>query len=118
MTTPRRRVVQQLGIPIPPRDERDWATSIELVEEAGITYRQCDYWCRTGLLHHLDDLHGAGTTRRFAQDQVERAHLIRVLLEGGMTLPVVRDVIDEIQETGTVQIGVLTISVDQSGDAA
>jgi hypothetical protein len=103
---------------VPDRGDRDWVTSAELITESGITYRQCDYWCRTGLLHTLEDpTPGSGWMRRFPDAQIRRAHLIHELLDSGMTLTTVRTVIDEITETGTVRIGVLTITV-QGGDAA
>jgi hypothetical protein len=36
-------------------------TSIELVHRAGITYRQLDYWTRTGLLRPTDQTHATGS---------------------------------------------------------
>lgn len=105
---------------LPAREDRDWVLSAELLQEAGISYRQLDYWVRTGLLTPRGDIPGSGWSRSFDPDQVQRAIAIHQLLETGMGLHVIRDVIDEFQATGTAQIGPLTITVhhDQSGDAA
>lgn len=104
---------------LPPREDRDWVTSQELLEHAGISYRQLDYWCRTSLLTPIGAATpGSGLMRRFTEHQAERAWLIHALLESGMSLQMIRQVIDEIQQTGTVQIGVLTITIQPSGDAA
>lgn len=91
---------------------------MELIDEAGITYRQLDYWCRTNLLTPREDIHGSGWTRSFAVDQVNRAICIRMLLDVGMSLQVIREVIDDFQATGTVVRGPLTIVRHHPGDAA
>lgn len=103
---------------LPAREDRDWVLSTELLDETGITYRQLDYWCRTGLLTPREDIHGSGWTRSFDESQVERAHLIKALLGGGIELQVIRDHIDEFQHHGTAQIGALTITIHHSGDDA
>jgi ParB/RepB/Spo0J family partition protein len=104
---------------LPAREDRDWVLSTELLDEAGITYRQLDYWCRTGLLTPREDIHGSGWTRSFGPDQVDRAWLIRSLLSGGVSLQVIRERIDEFQANGTADIGPLTITIHHpSGDTA
>lgn len=103
---------------LPAREERDWVLSVELLEEAGITYRMLDYWCRTDLLTPREDIHGSGWTRSFTQDQVDRARCIRTLLDAGLSLQTIRDVIDELTATGQAQIGDVTITLHQPGDAA
>lgn len=121
MTTTLRGVGRR---PLPPRDERDWVTSGELQRTSGITYRQLDYWCSTGLLTALpgetasarfSDLPitaenpGSGYTRRFHEDQVRRARLLRDLLNAGFALQVCRQIIDELFQHGRAQTGVLTV---------
>jgi DNA-binding transcriptional MerR regulator len=104
---------------LPPRADRDWVLSTELIEEAGITYRQLDYWCHTGLLTPRGDIPGSGWARSFDQRQVERANCVALLLQTGFSLQVIRDVIDDFQAHGTAQIGRLTITIHHpSGDTA
>lgn len=118
--TRRPRTIQQLGIPIPDREDRDWLTAPELCIEADITYRQCDYWCRTHLLVPIEQVIGSGTTRRFATDQVERARVLSDLLAAGISLPTCRQIIDELLATGHTDVGPFTLTVreDQSGGTA
>lgn len=104
---------------LPDREDRDWVLSVELIDEAGITYRQLDYWCRTNLLTPREDIHGSGWTRSFAADQVDRARCIRQLLEAGISLQVIRPHIDEVLEFGHLDIGAVTITIHTpSGDEA
>ena len=124
MTT-RHQLRQQLGTAVPAREERDWVFSTELQAEAGITYRQLDYWARTGLLTAIDDITpGSGHVRRFPEDQVARAVLVRDLIAAGTRLQQgVRDVIDQVADTGRLDLDGITITVHiatdgQAGDAA
>lgn len=104
---------------LPARDERDWVLSAELIEDTGISYRQLDYWTRTGLLQPMGDIPGSGWARAFTPDQIARAHTIRELLGAGVTLQTIRLVIDEVLQNGEAHIGAVTITVhDQHGDAA
>lgn len=106
---------------LPPREERDFVTSIELITESGISYRQADYWTRTGLLVPLTDaLPGSGSYRVFADTQVRRARVLHQLLDAGWSLQMCRAHIDELLEHGSVTVGALTITVhnQHGGDAA
>lgn len=104
--------------PLPPRDERDWITSQELVAETSITYRQLDYWCRTHLLHPLEaHTPGSGTVRRFHAEQITWVRALCDLLEAGVSLQTCRQVIDEFATTGRVTVGAITIT-RTPGDAA
>lgn len=97
--------------PIPTRDQRDWVTSAELIGDTGITYRQLDYWTRTGLLTPIDGANpGSGWMRRYDHAQLERARALRDLLDGGITLTTCRQVIDEFVTTGHAHIGHITIT--------
>lgn len=110
-----------IGTVLPPRDERDWVTTQELLNDARITYRQADYWIRTGLLTTLDDPRpGTGHVRRLAEAQVERARAIAALLEAGISLPVIRHVVDDLVATGQATSGHLTLHLhlDPTGDTA
>lgn len=102
----------------PPRDERDWLLSIELVHEAGISYRQLDYWCRTGLLTPNNEVPGSGWARGFDADQLHRAQTIRALLDAGLQLQVIRDHLDEFIDSGEAQFGPVTITIHPAGDTA
>lgn len=107
------------GQKIPDRDDRDWITTEELVHEADISYRQADYWTRTGLLAPIDAATpGSGHLRRFPGDQVERAKALHDLLAGGITLVTCRLVIDQIVTDGHATLGHLTITRETPSEAS
>lgn len=103
---------------IPVRDERDWVTAIELCTEAGITYRQLDYWTRTDLLTPLTEaLPGSGHFRIYSETELARALALRDLLDAGISLQVIRDVIDQVLAEGQVQVGHITFTYQPEGAA-
>lgn len=111
--------IPTIGNTLPAREERDWVTTHELIAETSLTYRRVDYWIRTGLITTLDDpTPGTGFVRRLAADQVARAHAIAALLDAGVALQVVRDVVDELVATGHATSGQLTFTLNKSGDTA
>lgn len=99
------------GVAIPDREDRDWVTTDELITDTGISYRQADYWTRTGLLVPLDGPNpGSGNRRRYHTDQVARAAALYDLLAAGFNLYACRQVIDEFVTEGHATIGCLTIT--------
>src|SRR5271155_1931188 len=53
----------------------------------GITYRQLDYWARTGLLRpSITDANGSGTQRRYSYHDVLELKVIKQLLDAGISL--------------------------------
>jgi len=53
----------------------------------GITYRQLDYWARTGLLRpSIADARGSGTQRRYSYTDVVELKVIKQLLDAGISL--------------------------------
>jgi DNA-binding transcriptional MerR regulator len=51
---------------------------------AGITYRQCDYWVRTGLLRPECASNGSGSRRRWTADEIEVARTMGRLVRAGL----------------------------------
>ncbi len=51
---------------------------------AGITYRQLDYWCKTGYLRPDSASPGSGYRRRFTPDEREVARLMLLLIDVGV----------------------------------
>jgi len=99
---------------VPDRTDRDWVTGPELVAEADITYRQADYWTRTGLLTPIDEpTPGSGHLRRYPDDQVDRARALATLLEAGVSLTTCRAVIDEVLATGSATHQHVTFHLDR-----
>jgi DNA-binding transcriptional MerR regulator len=67
----------------------------------GITYRQLDYWARTGLVEpSLRRAEGSGTQRLYAFDDVVRLRVVKRLLDAGVSLGKVRIAVDELRSRG------------------
>lgn len=64
----------------PYADDEPTVSSAELRRAAGITYRQVDYWTRTGLLRPVGvQSPGSGNWRKYPQSEVRIARALRRL---------------------------------------
>ena len=67
----------------------------------GITYRQLDYWARTGLLRpSISDARGSGTQRRYSYGDLVQLKVIKRLLDAGISLAQARRAIECLRATG------------------
>ena len=67
-------------------------------EVVGITYRQLDYWARTGLVvPSLAEAAGSGSRRRYSYADLVRLKVIKRLLDNGIKLEKVRAIFDYIR---------------------
>lgn len=65
----------------------------------GITYRQLDYWARTGLLvPSITAAKGSGTQRRYSYRDVLELKVIKQLLDAGLSLNSARKAIECLRE--------------------
>jgi DNA-binding transcriptional MerR regulator len=65
----------------------------------GISYRQLDYWARTGLLRpSLAEAKGSGTKRRYAYRDVLELKVIKKLLDAGVSLQSARRAVECLRE--------------------
>ncbi len=65
----------------------------------GISYRQLDYWARTGLLRpSLQEASGSGSQRRYSFDDLVHLRVIKSLLDAGMSLKKIRSAIDILRD--------------------
>jgi DNA-binding transcriptional MerR regulator len=61
----------------------------------GITYRQLDYWARTGLLRpSIADATGSGSQRRYSYGDVLELKVIKRLLDAGLKLQQARRAVE------------------------
>jgi hypothetical protein len=64
----------------------------------GITYRQLDYWARTGLVRpSLVDAAGSGSRRQYSYRDLLELKVIKNLLDAGIKLESVRDVFEYLR---------------------
>jgi DNA-binding transcriptional MerR regulator len=67
----------------------------------GITYRQLDYWARTGLLTpSLSPARGSGTQRLYSYKDLVQLKVIKRLLDAGVSLRTARRAIDCLRSAG------------------
>ena len=71
----------------------------------GITYRQLDYWTRTGLVRpSLADAAGSGSRREYSYRDLLELRVIKNLLDAGIKLEAVREVFSYLREHVTNDI--------------
>lgn len=67
----------------------------QVCEIVGITYRQLDYWARTGLLvPSITRAKGSGSQRRYSYRDVVELKVIKQLLDAGLSLPSARKAVE------------------------
>ena len=67
----------------------------EVCSVVGITYRQLDYWARTGLLRpSIADARGSGSQRRYSYGDVLELKVIKRLLDAGLKLQQARQAVE------------------------
>jgi DNA-binding transcriptional MerR regulator len=65
----------------------------------GITYRQLDYWARTGLITpSLQKATGSGSQRRYAFGDIVQLKVVKRLLDAGMSLKKIRMAMEILRE--------------------
>ena len=65
----------------------------------GITYRQLDYWARTGLITpSMQEAHGSGSQRVYSFTDVVQLKVIKNLLDAGMSLKKIRSAVEILRE--------------------
>lgn len=85
-------------------------TSAELIEEVGITYRQLDYWIRSGYVDPKGDHNpGSGNRREFDDTEVEYVRTLALLAKTGMRIESAANLALGLWATGTADLGPLTI---------
>ena len=74
-------------------------SSPQTIEIIGITYRQLDYWTRTGLVRSTAQAAvGSGSRRRYSYNDLLELKLIKRLLDEGIALQRVREVFDYLRD--------------------
>ena len=91
----------------------------------GITYRQLDYWARTGLLRpSIADARGSGTQRRYSYHDVLELKVIKQLLDAGISLQRARRAVEcmrqgiggDLAATNLVLVGTNSVLAHSDGE--
>jgi DNA-binding transcriptional MerR regulator len=71
----------------------------QVCQLVGISYRQLDYWARTGLLRpSLAEARGSGSKRRYSYRDVLELKVIKQLLDAGVSLRSARRAVDCLRQ--------------------
>ena len=80
---------------------------------AGITYRQLDYWARTGLLEpSVRTASGSGTARLYGFRDILVLKIVKRLLDAGISLQNIRTAVDHLRGRGVIELESITLMSD------
>ena len=80
---------------------------------AGITYRQLDYWARTGLVEPtVRGATGSGTQRLYSFRDILLLKVIKRLLDAGISLQQIRTAVQHLRKRGTDDLTRVTLMSD------
>ncbi|MGQ0630436.1 MAG: MerR family transcriptional regulator [Sporichthyaceae bacterium] len=80
---------------------------------AGITYRQLDYWARTGLVEpSIRPATGSGTQRLYGFRDILVLKIVKRLLDAGVSLQQIRQAVSHLAERGVSDLATLTLMSD------
>ncbi len=80
---------------------------------AGITYRQLDYWARTGLVEpSVRGAAGSGTQRLYGFRDILVLKVVKRLLDTGVSLQQIRVAIQSLRERGVEDLARITLMSD------
>ena len=81
----------------------------------GITYRQLDYWARTGLLApSIATAKGSGSKRRYSYHDVLELKVIKNLLDAGVSLQRARQAVDCLRANLSVDLAAASLILSGS----
>ncbi|MBM9469199.1 MerR family transcriptional regulator [Nakamurella leprariae] len=82
-------------------------------QAAGITYRQLDYWARTGLVvPSVRSASGSGTQRLYSFKDILVLKVVKRLLDTGVSLQNIRVAVDHLRARGVEDLAGVTLFSD------
>jgi DNA-binding transcriptional MerR regulator len=75
-------------------------SSSRTCEIVGITYRQLDYWARTGLFVPTEQASGSGSRRQYSFSDLIHLRVVKKMLDSGMKLQEVKRATDYLSRQG------------------
>jgi DNA-binding transcriptional MerR regulator len=80
---------------------------------AGITYRQLDYWARTGLVEpSVRGASGSGSQRLYSFRDILVLKIVKRLLDTGVSLQQIRTAVEHLRERGVDDLAQITLMSD------
>ena len=82
-------------------------------EAAGITYRQLDYWARTGLVEpSIQPAAGSGSQRLYGFRDILVLKIVKRLLDTGVSLQNIRTAVEHLRSRGEAELERITLMSD------
>ena len=80
---------------------------------AGITYRQLDYWARTGFVQPgVQPAAGSGSQRLYGFRDILVLKIVKRLLDTGVSLQNIRTAVEHLRNTGVSELESMTLMSD------
>jgi DNA-binding transcriptional MerR regulator len=80
---------------------------------AGISYRQLDYWARTGLIEpSIRTASGSGTQRLYGFRDILVLKIVKRLLDAGVSLQNIRTAVEHLRNRGVTELERITLMSD------
>ncbi|HCU96620.1 MAG TPA: MerR family transcriptional regulator [Actinobacteria bacterium] len=101
------------GEDLPEREENTGYRGPTACAAAGITYRQLDYWARTGLVEpSVRAAHGSGSLRLYSFRDILVLKVVKRLLDTGISLQQIRTAVSHLHDRGVSDLARLTLMSD------
>ena len=101
------------GDPLPELDINTGYRGPVACRIAGITYRQLDYWARTGLVEpSVRAAKGSGSQRLYAFRAILLLKIVKRLLDTGVSLQQIRTAVKALHERGVEDLTSMTLMSD------
>jgi DNA-binding transcriptional MerR regulator len=98
---------------LPDLDEDTGYRGTTACRAAGITYRQLDYWARTGLVEpSVRGATGSGTQRLYGFRDILVLKVVKRLLDTGVSLQQIRVAITHLRDRGVEDLAQITLMSD------
>ncbi|KKK07744.1 MerR family transcriptional regulator [Micromonospora sp. HK10] len=105
---------QQPGVTPPPAGDGEVGyRGVTACSAVGISYRQLDYWARTGLVvPSVRDASGSGTSRLYSFRDLVVLKVVKRLLDAGVSLQNIRKAIEALRSRGVDDLAGITLISD------
>ena len=98
---------------LPTLDEETGYRGPTACRAAGITYRQLDYWARTGLVEpSVRGASGSGSQRLYSFRDILVLKIVKRLLDTGVSLQQIRTAVEHLRERGVDDLAQITLMSD------
>ncbi|WP_432482066.1 MerR family transcriptional regulator [Kineococcus esterisolvens] len=98
---------------LPDLDEEVGYRGLTACKAAGITYRQLDYWARTGLVEpSVRSASGSGSQRLYGFRDILVLKVVKRLLDTGVSLHQIRTAVTHLRERGVDDLAQITLMSD------